>query len=452
MRSIFLIFIALVLSGASPKSEAEQAFDEWLIAFNANDAEALKTFSEKRLGYSDITYFLDLRDESGGLDLAKIERNQPHRFIAIMLDRESQISRRVTVELEAVGSTKVKKLTARGLPTSQKKAIEALDAFAQRMADEDRFSGVLGIKQGQKLIYQRAFGMANRQQDIPVTSETPFFFASQGKMFTAVSVLQLVEAGKLNLNDPLGKYLTDYPNKEMAKVTIRQLLTHRGGTGEMGLLGPQDGVNRKKLRTLGGIIKLNGNRPPAFEPGSRMDYSNYGFILLGAIIEKVSGKDYYDYVTERVLKPARMNKTGWPTLDELTNVAVPYTTSKDKYLVSAIETLPWRGSPAGGGVSTLVDELRFVEALRAGKILSLPLLQEAIKPQEEWYGYGFVTGYSGGFPQWGHGGGAPGTSTFLYFFPKIDTTIACLGNRDAVCDKLFQNFAQHIIPPKPIKD
>ncbi|MGI9360623.1 MAG: serine hydrolase domain-containing protein [Parasphingorhabdus sp.] len=452
MRSLILMFSALLLSAASPKWEAEQAFDEWLIAFNANDAEALVAFSEKRLGYSDITYFLDIRDESGGLDLVKIERNQPHRFIATMREREAEMSRRVTVELEEIGSGKLKKLTTRGLPVSQKEAIKVLDAFAHRMADEDRFSGVLGIKSGDKLVYQKSFGMADRRKDIPVTSETPFFFASQGKMFTAVSILQLVEAGKLNLNDPLGKHLTNYPNKAMAKVTIRQLLTHTGGTGGISLLGPEDSANRKSVRTIEDIIKLNGNRPPAFEPGSRIDYSNYGFILLGAIIEKVSGKDYYDYVTQRVLKPAGMTKTGWPKLDELDNIAVPYTTSKDKYIVSAIDTLPWRGSPAGGGVSTVTDELRFIEALRDGKLLSQSLLEEATKPQEEWYGYGFVTGFSGDFPQWGHGGGAPGTDVSLFVFPTLDTTIACLGNRDAVCNKLFQNFAQHIVPPNPIED
>lgn len=452
MRSVFLVLFALLLSAASPKTEAEKAFDEWLVVFNSNDEEALKTFSAKRLGYSDISYFLDVRDESGGLDLVKVERNEPHRFIATMRERGPKTFRRVTVELDAAGSEKLKKLTTRSLAIPQSEAIAGLDAFAQRMAREERFSGVLAIKEGQQLVYQKAFGMADRQNDIPVVIDTPFFFASQGKMFTAVSVLQLIEAGELELNAPFGKYLTDYPNKAMAKVTIRQLLTHTGGTGGIGLLNPEDSANRKTVRTLDDIIKLNSSRPPDFDPGSRMDYSNYGFILLGAIIEKVSGKDYYDYVTKRVLEPAGMTKTSWPTLDEMKNVAIPYTTNQYKFLLSALETLPWRGGPAGGGVSTAADGLRFIDALRSGKLLSKSLLAEATKPQEEWYGYGFITGYSGYSQQWGHGGNASGTDTSLYFFPAQDTTIACLGNREAVCNKLFQNFAQHIIPPKPIKD
>ena len=452
MRFFILAFLTFSLTAATPKTEAKQAFDEWLVAFNANDEEALKSYSVTRLGYSGIAYFQDVRDETGGLDFVETQRDQPHRYIAIMRDRESKALRRVTVELASLGSKKLKNLSLRALTIPTAEAIAALDAFAQRMAVEDRFSGVVGIKHKDQIVYQKAFGMADRQQGIPVTLETPFLFASQGKMFTAVSVLQLVEAGKLNLNDPVGKHLGDYPDQEMAKVTVRQLLTHTGGTGDMGLLNPQDSANRKTVRTIADIIKLNSNRPPDFKPGGRMDYSNYGFVLLGAIIEEVSGKDYYEYVAENILKPAEMPNTNWPNVDDLANIAIPYTTNKYDFLLSAIETLPWRGNPAGGGVSTIGDELRFIDALRAGKLLSKTMLSEATKPQEEWYGYGFVTGFSGDFPQWGHGGNASGTDTSLFYFPTLDMTFACLANREAVCNKLFQNFAQHVVPAKSITD
>ncbi len=107
-------------------------------------------------------------------------------------------------------------------------------------------------------------------------------------MFTSVAVLQLVEAGKIDLDAPFGKYLTAYPNAEMAKVTIRQLLNHRGGTGDIGILGREDGANRARVRTIADIVQLNGTRGPDFPPGTKEDYSNYGFILLGAVIEKVA--------------------------------------------------------------------------------------------------------------------------------------------------------------------
>ena len=128
------------------------------------------------------------------------------------------------------------------------------------------------------------------------------------KMFTATAVLQLVQAGKINLTDPLGKYLPDYPNKDVAtKVTIHHLLTHTGGTGDF--FGPEFDKHRLELRTLQDYVKLYGERGLAFEPGSRWDYSNYGFLLLGLVVQKASGQDYYEYVREHIFKPAGMNST-----------------------------------------------------------------------------------------------------------------------------------------------
>ena len=124
------------------------------------------------------------------------------------------------------------------------------------------------------------------------------------KMFTAVATLQLVEAGKLALDDPIGKYLPDYPNKEVAsKVTVRHLLTHTGGTGD--IFGPEFEQHRLKLREHRDYVKLYGARGLTHEPGARFEYSNYGFVLLGALIEKVSGESYYDYVaTTSFSRPA----------------------------------------------------------------------------------------------------------------------------------------------------
>src|SRR5690349_9914535 len=114
---------------------------------------------------------------------------------------------------------------------------------------------------------------------------------SMNKMFTATAILQLVQAGKIKLDDPLGKYLPDYPNKDVAtKVTIHHLLTHTGGTGD--IFGPEYQAHRLELKTLQDYVKLYGSRGLAFEPGSKWEYSNYGFILLGVIIERISGVDY----------------------------------------------------------------------------------------------------------------------------------------------------------------
>jgi len=130
-------------------------------------------------------------------------------------------------------------------------------------------------------------------------------------MFTAVAVLQLIHVGKINFDDPVGTYLTDYPNREMAKVTVRQLLSHQGGTGDIGVLQPEEAGNRAWVRTIDDLMTLNGDRGPSFPPGSAFDYSNYGFVLLGALVEKVSGQSYYAYLAEHVFGPAGMTATGF---------------------------------------------------------------------------------------------------------------------------------------------
>ena len=167
--------------------------------------------------------------------------------------------------------------------------------------------------------------MADRERKVPNTLTTRFRIGSMNKMFTAVAILQLAQAGKLKLDDPFGKYLTDYPNKELAsKVTLHQLLTHTGGTGD--IFGPDFDTHRTELKTLQDYVKLYGNRGPEFPPGSKWVYSNYGFILLGLVVEKVSGQNYYDYVNTHIYDVAGMNNSGSEPEDKMvTNRSVGYT-------------------------------------------------------------------------------------------------------------------------------
>jgi Beta-lactamase len=139
----------------------------------------------------------------------------------------------------------------------------------------DRFAGAVLVAKDGRPVFEQAYGMADREDHVPNTLKTRFRIGSMNKMFTAVATLQLVAAGKLGLDDPLGKYLTDYPNKEAAsKVTIRHLLTHMGGTGDF--FGPEFDQHRLELRTHEDYVKLFGSRPLKFEPGSKWEYSNYG--------------------------------------------------------------------------------------------------------------------------------------------------------------------------------
>jgi D-alanyl-D-alanine carboxypeptidase len=452
MRLALISTVAMFLLSASAaaKQPAEIAFEEWLAAFNSNNKGTLNAFNERRFGDADhnIDYLLDSREETGGLKVIRVERNEPTIFVALTQERNYPAYRRITVKVDKLGSPALKYVIQEPQRMPQVQALKAFDAFAAQLAATDRFSGVLVVEQNGKRLYGKHFGLADRENKTPVRLDTPFLFASQGKMFTAVSVLQLIEKGKVSFDDPIGKYLPEYPNEEMAKVTIRQLLSHQGGTGDIGVLRPNEGANRAWVRTINDLIKLNGDRAPTFKPGSNFEYSNYGFVLLGALVEKVSGQTYYEYVAEHIFRPSGMTATGFPNLEEMAGVARGYTYDANGKLVPSADQLPWQGSPAGGGVSTADNEVRFVEALKAGKLISLSMLTEAIKQQTDWYGYGFISSGPPEFPHWGHGGGARGNSAALSIYPSNNMTMVCLSSRDPpVCDRLLTRLHFHLSPP-----
>ena len=237
---------------------------------------------------------------------------------------------------------------------TQADALKALSARADRLAGEDEFSGAVLVAKDGRVLFSRAYGLADRERRIPNTVRTRFRIGSMNKMFTAVAILQLVEAGKVKLTAPLGTYLPDYPNRDVAtKVTIHQLLTHTGGTGD--IFGPEFDAHRKQLRALADYVKLYGKRGLEFEPGSRWAYSNYGFILLGVVIEKVTGQSYYDYVQAHVYAPAGMTRSGsLPEDQPVPDRSIGYTKPPGTTAWAPnTDTLPYRGTSAGGGYSTV---------------------------------------------------------------------------------------------------
>jgi CubicO group peptidase (beta-lactamase class C family) len=285
----------------------------------------------------------------------------------------------------------------------------------------------------------RGWGKVDAGSAMAITPDTPMFLASAGKMFTAVAVLQLAEAGKIDLDAPLGTYLTDYPNAEMAKVTIRQLLQHRGGTGDIGILARNEASNRAKVRTIADLVALNGHRPPAFAPGTKMEYSNYGFLLLGAVVERASGQNYYDYVAQHVFEPAGMTGAGFPDRDHIAGIPTGVTTfyGEEKAPVSNVSTLPWKGTPAGGGVASANDMRKFIDALRAGKLLSPASFKLARTPSETpWYGMGFILA-SASDAFWGHGGQSYGMDVASYYAAGANAHFICIATRDMACTRLM---------------
>ena len=319
---------------------------------------------------------------------------------------------------------------------------EAVALTAQRVDDlarQDLFAGVVLVARGDKVMLERAAGDSDREAKRPITLDTQFRIGSMNKMFTSVAILQLADQGKLSLDDTVGKYIPDYPSRDVAtKVKIRHLLTHSGGTGD--IFTPEFFKKRLELKTLDDYYRLYGARELDQEPGTSFRYSNYGYILLGLIIEKASGMSYYDYVREKIFAPAGMTATdSLPETESVPRRSVGYMRGDGQWKPNA-DTLPWRGTSAGGGYSTARDLLKFALALQSGKLLSKEKLAEASKPQVGSYGFGFGTSGQGALRQYGHGGGAPGMNGELRIYPESGLVVVVLSNLDPPAATNIANF------------
>jgi CubicO group peptidase (beta-lactamase class C family) len=303
-----------------------------------------------------------------------------------------------------------------------------------------------------RTVFEGAYGRADRERSLPNTLLTQFRAGSMYKMLTAVAVLQLVQEGKLRLDAPFGTYIPDYPNAEMAsKVTIHHLLTHTGGTGD--IFGPAFRANRTALRNIEDYLRLYGSRSLQFTPGARHVYSNYGFMLLGAVVERASGMRYDDHIAARVLGPAGMTATGTAPEDAPAPArSVGYTReTPGGPWVSNASTLPYRGTPAGGGYSTVGDFARFAAAVREHRLLDAThtalLTSGKVQVGTAFkYAYGFIDRVVGGRRFVGHGGGAPGMSGELVFEPNGGYVIVILSNFDPPIAGVLLNFIGMQLP------
>lgn len=247
-------------------------------------------------------------------------------------------------------------------------AAAALDSLAVT----GEFSGVVALQRGKQIVFQRAWGMRQRERGAANDTGTAFNIGSLNKVFTATAIRQLAADGTLHLDSTLAAYWPTYPNPAVARrVTIRHILSHRSGIGGDIFAAPP-GKTRHDLRHNRDYLPLFTARPLDFEPDSRQQYSNAGYVVLGALIERASGLDYYDYVRRHVYGPAGMARTGHWRVDSLPpNTAIGYTGPRGSGGANTA-MLPGRGSAAGGGYSTARDLLAFVRALRAGQIRGGP--------------------------------------------------------------------------------
>ena len=440
-------------------------FHAWLAAFNSGDRARYERFLERNFP-SRVAWLLPdmgFREFTGGFELRKLHRVSATQVSGWVQERDSDQFARFALKCSATAPRKILSLQLAAIARpaefpiprlTETEAIAGVEALLRKKAAADWFSGAALVAKDGRILFSSAHGPADRERGISNTLETRFRIGSMNKMFTAVATLQLVEAGKLALDDPVGKHLRGYPNRDVAaKVTVRHLLTHTGGTGD--IFGPEYDRNRLQLREHADYVQLYGSRAPNFEPGSRFEYSNYGFVLLGAIIEAVSGESYYDYVREHVFDPAGMTSTdSLPESEEVPNRSVGYT----RFLSGAqswqpnTDWLPWRGTAAGGGYSTVGDVARFAEALTSHELLSadsteLLITRKVYLGGGLGYAFGFLDGRGEGGNGWvGHGGGAPGMNGDLRIYPRSGYVVVVLANLDPPAAQRISDYLDPRLP------
>jgi D-alanyl-D-alanine carboxypeptidase len=291
---------------------------------------------------------------------------------------------------------------------------DQVDALFRVTAAGHSPGAVVGILRNQQVILAKGYGMASVETGTPMTVSTKLRIGSVTKPFTAIAVLQLVEAGKLRLDDPLSRFLPDIPDAGV--IRIAHLLSHTSGI--------PDFIPLEEVR----------KRPLEFVPGSRINYSNNGYQLLGRIIEKVSGRSWEDYLHENIFAPAGMKNSGFDRTQNLPGRAAGYLSGRDGTYV-AVPMKDAEGAYAAGGLySTVEDMLLWIQALNSGKLLPREMLQRATAPgltndgRKTVYGFGWMTKIFRGLREYGHGGDIPGFAAYVAQFPDEDFTVIVLSN------------------------
>jgi CubicO group peptidase (beta-lactamase class C family) len=310
---------------------------------------------------------------------------------------------------------------------SDEQKAKRFDSICDVYAKKNMFSGSVLIAKKGKVLLSKGYGMANYSYDIPNSPTTKFKLASVSKQFTAMAIMILQEKGKLSTEDKLIKFIPDYPNGD--KITVHHLLTHTSGVKSLTSLTLFDSI-KALPHTLEQSMKYYKNLPLEFEPGTKFNYSNSGYLLLSSIIEKVSGKTYGEFLDESIFKPLGMKNSGLYTSNlVLKNVAEPYTDG-----ASGIEHPDYidMSVPGGAGAlySTVEDLYIWDRALNTEKLVKKSTIEKIFTENKDGYAYGWMINNYKGHKWHYHNGGIEGFATTINRFPDEDLTIIILKNVD----------------------
>ena len=312
---------------------------------------------------------------------------------------------------------------------SEKSLIEKIDEIVKAEAAYDLFSGTVLVAENGKILYTEAVGFANRDHMLPNRLETRFNIGSIGKTFTATLIMQLLQEGKIALTDPLSKYFPDFPYPEKDRILIKHLLNHSSGLDNYMQHESYD-AKKYELRQIKDVLPLIYDQQLLFEPGEKFSYSNTGMVLLGAIIEKVTGMHYRDFLKQRILGPLGMRDSDINYTEEVVpNRATGYNNIyRETYQVETLRQMP--AFSDGGLSTTVIDLLKFDQALYGEALLSEEyknIMFTPVGPQQG-FAYGWIVVPFGGTTVIYHGGGSPGFTAVFRRYPEKGYTLIVLSN------------------------
>jgi CubicO group peptidase (beta-lactamase class C family) len=339
-------------------------------------------------------------------------------------------------------------------PLVEKGAVEEIRSLMARIKAVDWYSGTVLVAHGADVLLTDFAGEASKAFHVPNNIGTKFNLGSMNKMFTSVAVARLVEAGKLSFDDPIGTWVDEtwLPKDVSGKITVRHLITHTSGLGSY-FNDAYQKSSRALFRKLDDYKPLIKDDKPAFPPGERYQYSNTGMFLLGVIIEKVTGEDYFEHIRKVIYAPAGMTDSDCYEMDyPVENLAIGYSpdpASPYKWQNNLYKHV-LKGGPAGGGFSTVKDLHRFALALLGDKLVSRrtrDLMWTATKGSN--YGYGFQVTESPGGKAVGHSGGFPGINSRLDIYVDSGYIVAAMCNYDSGAGALADKIGSILARVKP---
>jgi len=446
---------------AVAKEPAEKRLQEFLEAFNSGDAEHIRKYAAANFAQSFLTdipleehvKIISMgREQSGGFDLKRVVVRAPNSVEGLLQGRKGKDWAKIKLAVDAAPPYRI---TDIGImpsgpvlaevpagPLTDAQLVEQFKKYLEQASAADQFSGAVLIAKDGKPLLKAAYGLADRSFNAPNRVDTKFNLGSMSKMFTAVAIAQLAQKGKLSFDDPVAKYLSGWLADDiLRKVTVHHLLTHTSGLGSY-FNDKFMKSSRELYRNVEDYKPLVADEKLEFEPGTKWSYSNTGFLLLGAIIEKVTGQSYFDYIRENIYKPAGMVNSDCYGMDEVVpNLAIGYTHMRGEWKNNLFMHVI-KGGPAGGGFSTVEDLLAFSNALLGNKLLSPEYTKLLItaKPERNSPKYGYGFGIEDNGKAVGHSGGFPGISSNLLMFLDSGYTLAVMSNVDAGAFDVTDSF------------